>query len=209
MMAAMGAIAGLGAVAVAGAVVAWQSWATPDLTPVALSKDDSNDSDSDSDLEVEDDTWYDNGTMKCKTECMIITSNGEETPTGTNIAKKRVDPNRRRKATAFLPGIKDDLRRVKEMVERDPNKTVMKVLEDKPGSQRPRDYYYVQIADFLQDCDEPGGIYYSYQCVFLLLMCLLYMHNIIHIIIIMVNIYSRVVVVIKLKLCKIYYFAAV
>ena len=94
--------------------------------------------------------------MKCETECLIIGSYGDETPTGTLIAKKRANPNRRR--SVFLPGIKDDLRRVTEMVKRDPNKTLVKVLEDKPGSQRPRDYYYVQIADFLENCDESGGI---------------------------------------------------
>ena len=151
-MAGIGAVVGFGAVAVAGAVVAWQSWSTPNPTPVATSP---ADSDTDSDSEVED-TWYDNGTMKCETECLIIGSYGDETPTGTLIAKKRANPNRRR--SVFLPGIKDDLRRVTEMVERDPNKTLVKVLEDKPGSQRPRDYYYVQIADFLENCDESGGI---------------------------------------------------
>lgn len=100
---------------------------------------------------------YTNGTLKTFTSCMAIGSYGDEYPSNTNVAKKKsliTD-----KTYKCLSKVKTDLDRFKALVENDPDKELFDVFEDKPGlkCQKSRDFYFLKIAHFLSECDEPGG----------------------------------------------------
>ena len=98
-----------------------------------------------------------NGTMKTFTLCMAIGSYGDEYPRNTSVAKKRSLITKRR--YQCLRNVETDLDRFKTLIEKDLDKDLFDVFEDKPGlkCQRSRDFYFMKIAEFLSVCDESGG----------------------------------------------------
>ena len=106
-----------------------------------------------------DNFWYELGTLKSETECMVIASHGGTTPAGVQVTRKRATPRQLHlyNTGPYLCNVQHDIRRFREIATRDPHKTVKTVLEDKDGSQQIRDYYFCQIAAFLRDCSKPGG----------------------------------------------------
>ncbi len=100
--------------------------------------------------------YYDDkfGHLQCHmNDCMIIASFGDELPSGVRVAK------RQRPGGEFLPGVREDLDKIQDLIDRDKSKVLRYVYTDYPGVevQRSKTEYLNNIENFLKKSQANAG----------------------------------------------------
>ena len=82
--------------------------------------------------------------------CIIIASYGDKHPDGVKVVPKK-------KATAFLPGVREDVEKFQSLVAKDKLKELAFSLADYPAIQKSKWHYLEYIKRLMKSCSNDGG----------------------------------------------------
>ena len=121
---------------------------TTDHQPATIRRRNTPTASCDSDYKIDPE----HGGLLCNNmECLFIGSFGDKH--GVKVIPKRFYKLK----SPHLPGVKEDLKTMKSNIDKDPSKTFVCSLVDRPEDQHPKREYLQKIANFLTKCKTPGG----------------------------------------------------
>ena len=92
-------------------------------------------------------------------QCIIIGSFGDTHAGGIKYSPKDKRPLGGAGPVThdFLPGVKEDVLRLQEMIRKDKNKELVYTLMDYPDLQESKEFYLDKIKKLFKECSKNGG----------------------------------------------------